>query len=446
MDGPQPIWRSLREPTETPRPLLLALVVVAAAGFAWINIHNAQHGTPQWSQDLAFFHQWVHSAATGGPWASPLILEPQGFFTQVHTHLVMPGVVAAYSVVPGQATLLALHSLFVCLAIIPAYRLGQATGGGRHAILATIAVLAFGPFQAVAVADFRPVGLFLPGILGVWSSSWRGSYKGILLWAAVALLGRQEASYLLVSSGCAMLAVTWGNANRRHALLLIGIGALSWASFTALKPEMFFHINPLAPSGLPESTELWAQRLTFGGALLVSTWWLGLLRPAPLLAMLPVVWGMLTTGREWHALTGPGAHHHAFWLPFVLAAGIAGSARIPRGVGPLALILGGALAFPWATTTEKRSTTPEAVHAIPDADRVAADYDTIHLLSGRLVLWNVDQLFMPDRPWHWKAAWPLTPNDVDWIVAPKGHQIEDRLGEWNIVEATDTHRVFKRPN
>ena len=100
----------LERTERAPASLVAALVCAATALFAWINVQNAAHLNPQWGQDLAFFHQWVHSAANGGPWASPLILEPQGFFNQVHTHLVLPLVVAVYSAVPTQNTLLVAHT------------------------------------------------------------------------------------------------------------------------------------------------------------------------------------------------------------------------------------------------------------------------------------------------------------------------------------------------
>ncbi len=438
------IWRSLRALTENPRALTFGLVLVASLGFAWINISNAYSGTPQWGQDLAFFHQWVHSASTGGPWASPLILEPQGFFDQVHTHLVMPLVVGVYGFLPKQATLLALHSSFVALAVWPALTLGRSVAGGRHAWLAVAAVLAFGPFQAVAIADFRPVGLFIPGILGVWAAAWNGNTRGMLCWGAVALVGRQEASYLLLSSGLAMAIFPWGEAKLRHGLTLAALGLLSWLGFVLAKPEMFFHINPLAPTVFPDSPELWQQRAGFGLAFLASGWWLGFLRPTPLIAMLPVLWGMMSTGREWHALWGPSAHHHAFWLPFVLAAGIAGSARIPKRLGVLVLFVGSSLAFPWARFTHAKPNLRSLTALIPLTARVAADYDTIHLLSGRTVLWNVDQLYMPDQPWHWKGEWPLTVDNVDWVLAPVDHPVEPKLGRWSLVAATATHRLFQK--
>jgi hypothetical protein len=421
------------------------MVLTAGAVFAWINVHNAAHFAPQWGQDLAFFHQWVHSAATGGPWASPLILEPQGFWDQVHTHLIMPFVVGVYTVWPTQNTLLILHSLFACLALWPVFRLGESVAGGRHGLLMVLAVMAFGPFQGVAVADFRPIALFLPGIIGVWSSAWVGDKRGIIVWALVALVGRQEAVYLLMASGLSLMFCSWGKARRSDAALTFGIGLIGFAAFVFMKPEMFFHINPTASIQWPTGSELWDNRLSFGIALALSGWCLGILAPAPLVAMLPVLWGMLSTGREWHSLSGPGAHHHVFWLPFVIVAGTAASARVPRSLGPLILLFFGAMAFPWVQTQTGSVEIQSLVDQVPRSARVAADYESIHRLSGRSILWNVDQLYMPDQPWHWKDKWPITEDDVDMVLAPKDHTVHRRLGAWHLVDGNRTHLLLRRP-
>lgn len=425
---------------------MAALVCAATALFAWINVQNAAHLNPQWGQDLAFFHQWVHSAANGGPWASPLILEPQGFFNQVHTHLVLPLVVAVYSAVPTQNTLLVAHSLFAALAIWPAFRLAELAGGVRYALLFTGALVLFGPFQAVAIADFRPVALFIPGLLGVWYGARKGSPSTVLAWSAVALVGRQEATYLLAASGGAILLLPWAQSKRRTiGWALIAIGSASWAGFALLKPEMFFHINPMAPTAWPEGAELWQNRLGFATALGLSAWWIGALSPAPLLAATPVFWGMLTTAREWHLLVGPGAHHHAFWLPFVVAAAAVGAARLPKLLGVLCLIIGSAWSFSAPTLTEPNPSLATLLDGIPAEAKVAADYDTIHGVAGRRVLWNVEQLYMPDKPRHWTDPWPLTLSAVDLVVVNKDHPITDRLSDWTIQGETASHAVFTRP-
>jgi hypothetical protein len=418
--------------------------LVATAVFACINIGNAESFSPQWSQDLSFFHQIVHSAATGGPWSSPLILEPQGFWEMVHTHLAMPLVVSAYKIAPFQETLLVLHSFAVCLSLWPAYRLGESLAGGRHAILCVFAILAFGPFQAVAIADFRPSVLFIPGILGIWASAWRGSWLGLISWSLVAIAGRQDATYLVGCCGFALMLLPWGRSKRTQGAALILMAASFWLLFWWLKPAMFFHINPSASAVWPTSTELWDNRLTFGLSILVSAWWLGLRSPAALFAAIPVFWGMLSTDREWHILGGPGAHHHAFWLPFVIASGIAGSRFVPKGFGPLLLFAGSAMSFPWVTQKSESNSLQILVEQVPASARVAADYDSIHRLAGRQTLWNIEQMYMEDRPRHWNTKWPITEKDVDWVLMPSDHRLSEHLSHWKIVDSVDGHILLRR--
>jgi hypothetical protein len=435
----------LQEPTEH-APVWVPLLLVAAAtlGFGALNVHNAAALAPHWGQDLAFFHQLVHSAATGGPWASPLILEPQGFLGMVHTHLVLPLVVGLYRLLPHQETLLWAHSAFAALALWPALRLGETVGGRQYGLIAAFAVAAFGPFQAVATADFRPVVLFVPGILGVLAEARRGRLLPALGWAAVAMAGRQEAAYLLSAVGFTLLWVPWGGNRRRLGATLLLAGLISWAVWTGLKPQMFFHFNPSNGLEFPDQPELWAARGSFALRLLASGWSLAFLAPAGLIAGLPVILGLLSSGHEWHRLVGPGAHHHAFWLPFVLASGIVAVRRIPGGKGPLMLVVLGAISFPWASPRTGPTHLTELAAQVPPDAAVAADYDTIHLLAGRAVLWNVDQLLMSDRPVHWQEEWPIPVSDLDWILMPATHPLSQHTEAWTVIDTRGRHVLLQR--
>lgn len=359
--------------------------------------------------------------------------------------MLLPIVVLVYKAFPALETLLVVHSFLGALTLWPAYRLAERIGGARYAVMFCAALMCFGPFQAVAVADFRPMVLFLPGIVGVWASAHRGALWQALAWGLVALMGRQDACYLLLSSGVILSITAWGESNRTIGASILGLGALSFLTFSMLKPEMFFHINLMGQTDWPQGTELWSNRGAFGVGLLISGWWIGIRNPAPLMAALPVIWGMLSTHREWHTLAGPGAHHHAFWLPFVISAGAVGAASIPKHLGPLFLGFLGWLAFPHPTVQIESSPLQELVELIPEHAKVAADYDTIHKVSGRSVLWNVDQFHMPDRPRHWNDAWPLTEEDVDYILAHRDHAIHARLSLWTVLGEASTHQLRRRP-
>jgi uncharacterized membrane protein len=423
----------------------LLLVAIATAVFAGLNIQNAAAFAPHWGQDLAFFHQLVHSAANGGPWASPLILEPQGFLSMVHTHLVLPVVIGAYAIVPKQETLLFCHSFFAALTLWPAFRLGESAGGRRHGLLCALAVAAFGPFQALATADFRMLVLFVPGILGVFASAHRGHWRSMILWACLALVGRQEAAALIAACGLVLVLFPWGHCRKRLGVMLLALGSASFCVWVVLKPEMFFHVNPMTGLSLSADPELWANRRMFGLSSLASIWWLGLLSPTALLAGVPSLLGMLTSSHEWHRLVGPGVHHHAFWVPFVLASGIVGAAKVPKGLGPVFLLIFGALSFDWAAPRSGPSHLQRLVDEIPADGRVAADYETIHRLAGRSVLWNVNQLYNDDKPRHWNDDWPITTDAVDWILLPSSHSLTPRLTNWTVVAAEGHHVLLQKP-
>lgn len=410
----------------------LTLLFAACAGLGALNAWNARALFPHWAQDLAFFTQIVSSAAAGGPWGSPLLFEPQGLFEMVHTHLVLPLVVAAWAAVGRQEVLLFAQAAFATLALVPAWRLGEETGGRRHAWAACLALLAFGPFQAVATADFRPAALFVPGVLGVFAAARSRSASGVWLWACVANLGRQEGAFLVAAAGAALLVVPWGVPSAgpwwrrwwrglrwREAAVALAAAA-AWLGFWATtKPTLFFHVDPTALAEVTLAPDIAANRRAFGARLAGSGAALGLLSPAGLVAALPVGWQMATNPREWGAMTGPAAHYHAFWLPFVMASAIAGAARLRRLGGPL-LVVGLAVVFPWATPRVGPVEARALEAGVQPADRVVADDFVIHRYAGRAVLWNTRQVEQPphEKPREWPAeAWPIPLSELDVLVA-----------------------------
>jgi len=428
-----------------PAWLPLALVAAGTALLGGLNAYDAWAMAPSWGQDLAFFTQIVHSAATGGPWASPLLLEPQGFFTMVHTHLVLPLVVASYALVPRQEVLLLWQGLFAALCLWPAFRLAEGCARDRGlarpalwASLAALSLLLLGPLQAVGTCDFRPSVLFLPGILGVLAAARQRRTGVALAWGGVALLGRQEASYLLADVGLALCLLPWGSWTTqgpwgrraraatpwRTGLAVLGLGLLSFGAWVLVKPAMFFHFDPthLPPPAALSPDHLQA-RLHFGERLLRSGLGVGLLAPGALVAGLPLAWQLARDGREWTDLVGATAHYHAPWLAFALAGALAGLARWPRRLGGpwLALplfALANALAWPWPAPRQGPVALRRLVAEVPAQARVAADYDTIHALAGRPVLWNAAVLSMPaeQRPLGWAGAWPIPLSDLDLLL------------------------------
>lgn len=461
-------------PPPPPAPLRwpLGAVLLGTLLFGGLNIASARAMAPNWGMDLAFFEQIVASAARGGPWSTPLLLEPGGFFTMVHTHLVLPLVVGVYALVPRQEVLLLFQGLFGALALWPAFRLGEAVAGRAGGLAAVLGLAAFGPVQAVATADFRPAVLLFPGVLGALVAARARRPGAMLAWALVANLGRQEAPYLLGAAALALCLLPWGppqsRAGRREHGLFISVlvgwwarlrlreglvlgaaAALCLGAWVALKPAMFYHFDPLhraLPAALPP--DHLADRLGVLARLGRSGMGLGLLAPGALGGALPLVRELCETGREWGPLVGPAAHYHAFWLPFLVAASVAGAGRL----GWPGLVLWGLLnagAFPWPGPRQGPVALRALVAQIGPDERVAADYDTIHALAGRPVLWNTAQLWMraDERPRGWTAAWPVPVSAVDVIVvrADEGF-VAAALGDWRIRARTETHLVLEAPD
>jgi hypothetical protein len=442
-------------------------VAAVAAGtllFGGLNIANARALAPNWGMDLAFFHQLVHSAARGGPWASPLLLEPQGFLEMVHTHLVLPLVVAVYALVPRQEVLLLFQGLFGALALWPAFRLGEEARGRLGGVLAVVGLVAFGPVQAVATADFRPSVLLFPGVFGALVAARQRRLGPMLAWALVANLGRQEAPYLLGAAAAALCVLPWGGPDPgagpgllrgwwarlrlREGLVLGTAATLLLVGWLWLKPTMFFHFDPLhraTAASLPP--DHLADRLTTLGRIARSGAGLGLLAPGALGGALPLVRELLETGREWGPLQGPGAHYHAFWLPFLAAAGIAGAGRLGWPGLVLFGVLNG-LAFPWIRPRSGPVELRALIDQVGPEERVAADYDTIAALAGRAVLWNEAQLRMrPDeRPRGWHAPWPIPPQSVDLILTRAQEPwVEQELAGWTVRARQGDHLLLAAP-
>lgn len=420
---------------------------MGSLAYGAINIHNARVFAPQWSQDLAFFTQLVWSASQGGPWSSPLLHEPEGFFQMVHTHLVLLLVVPVYALIPRQEVLLTFQGLFVGLSLWPLFRLAEGVGRERGlprpagpAALACLGVLLFGPLQALGTADFRPNALFLPGLVGVYAAAREERIGATLLWSLVAQAGRQEASYLLVAAGISLLLVPWGGRRRwRVGLFVIGFAVLAFVAWTLLKPQMFFHFDPrraLEPSA-PLEPETLQARLAFAGRMARSAIPLSLLQPATVVGALPLAVQLARDSREWTFEEGPSVHWHVSWLCFAVPGMVAGAMAWPRRLGGalagIALMVALNLAsFPPRAPRAGHPELAALVAQVPPGLAVGADHDTIAAVAERRVLWNVDSLHLGEelRPYHHAGPWPLTVEMLDLLILDEDHRVRAEARDW----------------
>ena len=436
-------------------------VLLGTLVFGTVSTLNASRMAPCWGQDLAFFHQIIHSAAHGGPWSTPLLLEPRGFFDMVHTHLVLPVVVAVYALLPTQAVLLFAQALFASLALWPAWRLGESVAPRGGGPLAAAGLALFGPFQGLATADFRPSGLFLAGLLGVLVAGHRRDLRGLVGWSLVALIGRQEAVYLLgavaatwavvpaaIPPGRGLIRRLWTGLRWRESSVLGLICIVGVIGFIWFKPAMFFHFDPLRrPDPAALSPDHLADRLSFLSQLGRSGALAGLLAPAALVPLLPVAREMLETGREWGPVVGPAAHYAAFWVPFCAAAWIHGAGRSFGRLGLMAVALFNTLALPWPGLRRGPEHLRALTDQVPEDARVAADYDTIHAVAGRTVLWNSAQLRMRanERPRGWVGDWPVPLSAVDVVIARRDDPLAAQLTSWIELDSAGDHVLWARP-
>lgn len=457
-----------------PRLLLLVAMVAAAltgVRHQWLALAVFRE---QWSQDLAFFNQILSSALDGRPWTSPILLEPTGFFEMVHFHPILALVLPLYALAPGVKLLVALNVVAVVSAAWPLGELGRAASGRAvFGLAAGLAFLVWAPTASAAVADFRPMALWVPALawmlLGLYRQSWRTWVP-----AAVAVcLIREESAYVLPLCGAVLWVLPWGGWRRREGVGLVVLG-LAWLGVLLLvKENFFFHFDPrklLAGLGQGPDVppELAAERWRYLGQSLLGGYLASPVAPAPLAMSAGPGWWLWTdTHREWHGFVGTTVYLRSALLPLWAAAGTVGAAwlvrRWPRLLWPLGiwLVVGNLVTHRdgrerldrrMEMLVSERDSDEVAglqrliAHVGPE-DRVATEYRLIAALSGRRVIWNVNHMYNDDgQPPHWTAAWPLGLERVDTVVLPLEHpfvarlqpefSLRERVGDWGLWRRT----------
>ena len=440
---------------------LLALAMVAAAAL-WTDVQFTafEAHSPQWGHDVAFFTQIFWSASHGGPWASPILLEPQGMLEMVHFHPFFVVVVPLFALAPDPRFLLGLNVLIVVSAAVPLAALGRAASGDRWVGLASgLAWLAWLPVQSAAINDFRPLELMLPGFALLALGAYRGRWLPLIAGALLICATREESVYLLPFTGAVLAALPFGKRERVHGLAVLGIG-VAWAiTLVVIKGNLFFHFDPTTygeTTSTPVPEHLVQGRTAWFLQVLRSGYALGLLAPVALLLAAPTTaFLVLDTFREWERMTGPYVHVRGPTVIWLAIAGTVGAGWLSRRhrYAPwavAALLVGANYAAFWTERgrlAERHATnaaflsSPEWIareallsEVRPD-DRVGTDYGLMARLSGREVLWNTVHLYIEDqRPPHWTEAWPITADGLDALVVTPDDPVLGHLGpEWEEV-------------
>ncbi len=438
-------------------PLLFAAVLVATGLWTQAQWLAFDAGGTQWAHDLAFFNQILWSGTHGGPWASPLLLEPQGLLKMVHFSPLLVLIAPIYALFPHPKTLLAVNTLVVASAALPLGVLAQRVSkDARFGLLAGLAFLLYMPTLSAAQADFRPLVLMIPGFATLALGGWTRRWGPTLLGAALICFAREEAAYLLVTSGAVILF-----RSPKHGAAVLGAGVAWFVGLLLFKENFFFHFDPTTYASSVATQEPTTALLRERGHFALQSWLSGyLLAPLgwlPALMGLPAAAAMwLDHQREWQLMTGPYVHLRSVWLGCMAAAGTLGGALAARRLSqkwawaPLALgvlmCLGNAGSFLHqrgehrARMAELQERLESPQHAqerallarVEGGDRVATDYPRMAALSGRSVLWNVEHLHLAqDRPPHWIHAWPIGLEPIDTVLALDSAPIVQHLGsDW----------------
>ncbi len=453
--------------------LAAALLLGQRAQQAW-----ASHSL-QWANDLAFFSQILFNAGEGRAWASPLLLEPLGFFRMVHFHPVFALILPVWLLRPSPSTLLFLNVAAVCFAAVPLAGLARDRAGSAwFGLAAAVAWLAWLPVQVAALADFRPLVFMVPGFMLLLRGLAKPCRWRLVLGALLVCAAREESGYLLPLVGLVMLALPFGRRRRLDAAILLGIGLAWMGVLLGVKGNIFFHFNPMAlfgdlTGGGVASRPLAPDQLRHLGWLLAGGFGTVVLSPAAALIFAAQAAALLVNGNfEWHGFLGPYAHWRDPMLPFIAAGGVMGWAwllerlgrRKPLQVGALAMvamILACALAFPkhrerlddgvWRRNAEAvGSVEVEAIDAllaqVPAEARVMTDYRLVAALAGRRVLWVTAQSYHDGGPPNgWEGPWPVTLDWVDTLLVLEDDPVLDHLdAAWDAVDRGGGYGLWRR--
>lgn len=488
-------------PARQPRErLALAVVVAGIAAFAVLHTLLARWKAAglmsEWAFDLTFFHDLVWNVANGNGYRqSATWHEPPGIFAETHFEPLLLLAVPFYLAVPRIETLFAVQSTLLGLGALGVYRLARAGSASPLAAAAAAWIyLGYWPLWRMAMADVRPLTWALPLLLLCAAALRLGRRWEALAWGLLACLSREEVPVLVVTLALASLAwrVPPGPARRRTATALCAATIVLATSTTLLRSNTTFYIHPLDwarglllgggdgsgidPGWGQTAGDLLGVRLGYLAEWLVPVGLGALLAPELLLATVPIFLYLFSQPHEWASWEGPYTHHAAPALGIFVAAATLGWTRLatrlraPGWAAALVLLLLATSEVAGLTGIRLGSRTllagrwdryvsgeigpwlegdPRVLEAhrlaamVPPDAPVMADWQTIHLLSGRAWVYSYSQEApevvepAPEEPLLPKAdvqpQWALVlREDVAWIERSAAHGLRrvDEGGDW----------------
>jgi len=346
---------------------VIGLVLAHAAFFTWIGFLKYRYFLFR-DFDLAIFAQ-----ATDGILGGTLFSSIRGMpWLGDHSSLVLFAVAPIYAVVRHPVTLIAVQALALAAGAIPIARLARREIGGGLVPIAAAGIYLVQPALAnLDLFEFHPETVCVAPLLAAFVAVREGRARATFGWAALALLGKEDAALVVGMLGLYVLA---RRGSWRVALGLAGLAAFSLAlSFGVLKPllasgqaqygmmyrawgatlpEVALNVlrHPLrALSWLvmtPGNRADTLLKLLWYGQMLGPLALVPLAAPGVMLVALPVVFEhMLSSRMPQHSIA---FQYTALILPWGAAAFVVGAGAIVRRLGgrraAMVVVLGAALA------------------------------------------------------------------------------------------------------
>lgn len=462
--------------------LLLALMALHAALFTAVDAYKYRQFLYT-DFDLAIFAHAVSQALHGTLYESIGGMRWLGGHVSPVLFLLAP----LYAIARHPLALLAVQNVALAAAAWPVYRLARReSGSGAAALACAVAWLLQPALGYLALFEFHPETLAVPALLFAIDALREGRTRATLLWAALALLTREDVA--LVTIALAAVSLAWTPRRPALAGMLAALGAASLVlSFAVIMPlagsaqtdyaTMYgrwgHSVHEVLGAVLRDPARAFAELFATPGDaqdsafkplyyvhVLLPFAFVPLASPLLLAAALPVLFEHFLSSRlSAHTIV---FHYTALVLPFAgaaLALGLGTLSRRARGAAPAigALVLAGAVASqvlygPFGNVgalrtmgppeslraeTYDRALTPYRdafVRRVPREGGVIAGFELLSHFTGRTVLHALHHFLGGHYTFSTRAY--AVPRDVSAVIGDLGngslfkHVDDGTAGRW----------------